>query len=135
MANFAVQLKKPLAVNNDNSSCHTCMLEYRRTNGSDVEWKTLEQRPTDGAISLTALELPTTVGLSVFLPTDEHTDNQQVEFRVLAHYNGGLDVPSETIRTDLPYLGMLKFINPVFFFKLLTVVLPLDSRVVKIKLS
>ena len=109
MANFAVQLNKPLAVNNDNSSCQTCVLEYRRTSGSDVEWKTLELRPTDGATTPTALELPTTVGLSVFLPTD----HQQVEFRVLAHFNGGLVVPSETIRTDLPFLGKLKFLMPV----------------------
>ena len=109
VANFSVSLKKPLAVNNENSHCETCVLQYRRT--SDQDWEALKQRPsTDVGTTPTVIELPTTVGLSVFLPTDERIDSRKVQFSVVARYNGGLVVESETIHTALPSLGSLTFL-------------------------
>ena len=103
-ANLTVQLKRPLALNNENSVYETCQAQYRHI--GETEWKDpLEQRPS----ASTPPELPATVDLSVFLPTDEHTDNQQVEFRVVAHYKGDLVVPSEPFHTVLPGLGMLNY--------------------------
>ena len=106
-ANLTVQLKRPLALNNEDSVYETCQAQYRHS--GETEWKDpLEQRPSaDGAS--TPPGLPATVDLSVDLPTGGHTGNQQVEFRVLAHYKGDLVVPSEPFPTVLPGTGMLNY--------------------------
>ena len=107
-ANLSVQLEKPLALNNENSVYETCKVQYHHR--GETDWKgPLEQRPSaDGAS--TPPELPATVDLSVDLPTDGHTGNQQVEFRVVAHYKGGLVVPSKPFPTVFPGLGMLNYV-------------------------
>ena len=103
-ANISVQLKKPLALNNEDSIYEMCKVQYRHI--GEADWK--EQQPTVHGTSI-PLELPATVDLSLSLPTDGHDGCQQVEFRVVAYYKGGLVVPSKPIHTVLPGLGMLEY--------------------------
>ena len=101
-ANISVQLRRPLALNNEDSIYEMCKVQYRHI--GEADWK--EQQPT---VHGPSTPLPAMVDLSVSLPTDGHDDCQQVEFRVVAYYKGGLVVPSKPIHTVLPDLGMLEY--------------------------